>query len=125
MESMVKMNTQVQKTTTKKEAASRDLQVVHTTIVLNFSLEPDKAGDVYKSLGLGYAERVIELIVKEAFKVASTRYTAEELISKREMLKNEVREYLKTQESHGAIRHHGGRAFDHRFRVLAGIQQGH
>jgi hypothetical protein len=33
---------------------------------------------------------VIEPIVKEAFKAASARYTAEELISKRETLKNEV-----------------------------------
>jgi len=97
MESVVKMNTRVQKSTTKTEAASRDLQAVHTTIVLNFSLEPDKAGDVYKSLGLGYAERVIEPIVKEGFKAASARYTAEELISKRETLKNEVREYLKNR----------------------------
>ena len=46
MEAVVKMNTRVQKSTTKTEAASRDLQAVHTTIVLNFSLEPDKAGDV-------------------------------------------------------------------------------
>ncbi|NTW57686.1 MAG: prohibitin family protein [Nitrospirae bacterium] len=97
MENVVKMNTRVQKSTTKTEAASRDLQAVHTTIVLNFSLEPDKAGDVYKSLGLGYAERVIEPIVKEEFKAASARYTAEELISKRETLKNEVREYLKNR----------------------------
>jgi hypothetical protein len=43
--------------------------------VLNFSLEPEKAGDVYKSLGLGYAERVIEPIAKEGFKAASARYT--------------------------------------------------
>jgi len=35
--------------------------------------------------------------VKEGFKAASARYTAEELISKREMLKNEVREYLKNR----------------------------
>jgi prohibitin 2 len=39
MESVVKMNTRVHMSTTKTETASRGLQAVHTTIVLNFSLE--------------------------------------------------------------------------------------
>lgn len=97
METVVKMNTRVQKSTTKTEAASRDLQAVHTTIVLNFSLQPDKVGDVYKNLRTNYVETVVEPIVKEGFKAASARYTAEELISKREQLKNEVRDYLKNR----------------------------
>jgi regulator of protease activity HflC (stomatin/prohibitin superfamily) len=97
VESVVKINTQVQKSTTKTRAVSCDLQAIHTTIVLNFSLEPNKAGDAYKSLGLGDAERVIEPIVKEGFKAALARYTAEELISKRGTLKNELGEYLKNR----------------------------
>ncbi|MDH4163557.1 MAG: prohibitin family protein [Nitrospirota bacterium] len=97
METVVKMNTRVQKSTTKTEAASRDLQAVHTTIVLNFSLQPDKVGEVYKNLRTNYVETVVEPIVKEGFKAASARYTAEELISKRETLKNEVRDYLKNR----------------------------
>ena len=40
---------------------------------------------------------MIEPIVKEGFKASSARYTAEELISKRETLKNEVRDYLKNR----------------------------
>lgn len=99
VEDVIRMSIRVQKATTKTEAASRDLQAVHTTIVLNFNLQPEKAGDVYKNLGLGYAERVIEPIVKEGFKAASARYTAEELISKRETLKNEVRDYLRNRLS--------------------------
>src|SRR5512139_1802404 len=97
MENVVKMNIRVQKSTTKTEAASRDLQAVHTTIVLNFSLQPDKVGDVYTNLKTAYVETVVEPIVKEGFKAAAARYTAEELISKRETLKNEVREYLKNR----------------------------
>ncbi|MDD4357450.1 MAG: prohibitin family protein, partial [Smithellaceae bacterium] len=85
----------VQKITTKTEAASRDLQVVQTTMVLNYNLEPSKAGSMYSNIGLNYNERVIDPAVKESFKAAAARYTAEELISKREALKTEVRNFLR------------------------------
>lgn len=94
-EEVVRMSVQVQKTTTKTEAASRDLQTVQTTMVLNYSLEPLKTGEMYANIGLDYNERVIDPAVKESFKAAAARYTAEELISKRERLKTEVRDYLR------------------------------
>jgi regulator of protease activity HflC (stomatin/prohibitin superfamily) len=94
-EQVVHMSVRVQKTTTKTEAASRDLQVVQTTMVLNYNLEPAKAGELYSNIGLNYNERIIDPAVKESFKAAAARYTAEELISKREALKTEVRNYLR------------------------------
>jgi regulator of protease activity HflC (stomatin/prohibitin superfamily) len=94
-EQVVHMSVRVQKTTTKTEAASRDLQVVQTTMVLNYNIEPGKAGNLYSNIGLNYNERIIDPAVKESFKAAAARYTAEELISKREALKTEVRNYLR------------------------------
>ncbi len=96
-ETVVRMTVRVQKGTTKTEAASKDLQVVQTTMVLNYHLEPTMAGEMYSSIGLNYGEKVIEPVVKESFKAAAARYTAEELISKREALKTEVRNYLRDQ----------------------------
>jgi len=92
---VVYMTVRVQKTTTKTEAASRDLQTVQTTMVLNYNIEPTRAGQMYSNIGLNYNERVIDPAVKESFKAAAARYTAEELISKREALKTEVRNYLR------------------------------
>lgn len=97
MEDIVRMSVRVQKSTTKTEAASRDLQVVQTTMVLNYSLQPDLAGEMYRNIGLRYDEKIIDPVVKESFKAASARYTAEELITKREALKTEVRNYLRDQ----------------------------
>lgn len=94
-ESVVRMSVRVQKTTTKTEAASRDLQTVQTTMVLNYSLVPEKVGQMYANIGLNFNERVIDPAVKESFKAAAARYTAEELITKRETLKTEVRNYLR------------------------------
>jgi regulator of protease activity HflC (stomatin/prohibitin superfamily) len=94
-EDVVHMTVRVQKTTTKTEAASRDLQNVQTTMVLNFMIDPLKAGTIYSTIGLNYNERVIDPAVKESFKAAAARYTAEELISKREQLKTEVQHFLR------------------------------
>ena len=95
MEDVVRMTVRVQKGTTKTEAASKDLQVVQTTMVLNYSLQPEKAGEVYRTIGHRYDEKIIEPMVKESFKSAAARYTAEELISKRDALKTVVRNYLR------------------------------
>lgn len=97
IEDVVRMTVRVQKATTKTEAASRDLQIVHTTMVLNFNLQADKVGTIFKELGTNRAvtENIIDPVVQESFKATSARYTAEELISKREALKNEVRHFLR------------------------------
>ncbi|HLE40283.1 MAG TPA: prohibitin family protein [Nitrospirota bacterium] len=97
MEDIVRMTVRVQKTTTKTEAASQDLQVVQTTMVLNYSLQSDKVGETYRTLGLNrdVSEKIINPGIEESFKAAAARYTAEELISKREALKTQVRNYLR------------------------------
>ena len=97
MEDIVRMTVRVQKTTTKTEAASQDMQIVQTTMVLNYSLQPDKVGETYKTLGLNrdVSEKIINPGIEESFKAAAARYTAEELISKREALKTQVRNYLR------------------------------
>jgi hypothetical protein len=41
---------------------------------------------MYSNIGLNYNERVIDPTVKESFKAIAARYTAEELISRREGL---------------------------------------
>jgi len=98
-EDVVHMGVRVQKTTTKTEAASRDLQTVQTTMVLNYSLVPEKVGEMFANIGLNYNDRVIDPAVKESFKAAAARYTAEELITKRETLKTEVRDFLRDRLS--------------------------
>ena len=72
-EEVVRMTVRVQKSTTKTEAASKDLQVVQTTMVLNYSLDPLKAGDMYADIGLNFVEKVIDPAVKESFKAAAAR----------------------------------------------------
>ena len=84
------METRTQKEESQATAASRDLQIVTTTLALNFRLAPGKVDTVYGSVGLLYKERVIDPTVQESLKVVTAKYTAEELIRSRAQVKNEV-----------------------------------
>jgi prohibitin 2 len=78
------INTQVQKVEMKGEAASKDLQSVHTTLAVNYHLAPELVDKLYASIGLDYEAKVLYGPGQDAFKAVASQYTAEELISKRE-----------------------------------------
>ena len=75
-------------------AASRDLQEVKTTIALNYHLDGREAPTVYRDIGPDYKVRVVDPAIQEAFKFATAQFNAEELITKRETVKNLAREFL-------------------------------
>jgi regulator of protease activity HflC (stomatin/prohibitin superfamily) len=91
----VRMDVRVQKEVTEAEAASKDLQDIHSTIAVNFNIIPDKAGWVFQHIGLGYKSRVIDPVTQEVVKAASARYTAVELITNREKVRSDIKEMLK------------------------------
>lgn len=98
------METRTQKEESQASAASRDLQVVTTTLALNFRIDPTKVGQVYSRVGLMYKERVIDPTVQESLKVVTSRYTAEELIRKRADVKAEVEaEIIKRLDDYSII----------------------
>jgi regulator of protease activity HflC (stomatin/prohibitin superfamily) len=89
------METRTQKEQVDAQAASKDLQVVKSTIALNFHLRGEKAVDVYQNLGIEYKERIIAPAMQEAFKATTARFTASDLISKREAVKIQAYDELK------------------------------
>lgn len=76
-------------------AASRDLQEVKSTIALNYHLDARKAPQVYREIGAQYKTRIIDPVIQEAFKFTTAQFTAEELITQREAVKNRARDFLK------------------------------
>jgi prohibitin 2 len=65
-------------------AASRDLQVVTSVIAVNYHLDGQHATDVYQQVGMKYDEIVVDPAVQNTFKSVTARFTAEELITKRQ-----------------------------------------
>lgn len=99
---VVKMDITTQQLSVPVNAASKDLQSVSTEISINYNLDSGKVVDIYRELKNEYEARVIQPSIQEAVKGATAKYTAEELITKREEVKgviyNNLRERLSTRD---------------------------
>lgn len=91
---VVKMDVRIRKSDTRATAASKDLQTVATEIVLNFHLFPDKVNKIYQEIGLDYEKRIIDPAVQEIVKAVCAEFTAEELITKRQLVKDGIKTSL-------------------------------
>jgi regulator of protease activity HflC (stomatin/prohibitin superfamily) len=76
-------------------SASSDLQTVHTKIAVNYHLVPESVVSVFTNTGLDYSERLINPAVQESVKASTAKFTAEELITKRELVREEIETLLR------------------------------
>ena len=84
------MEVRTQKEKSDASAASKDLQMVTTELALNFHVDPSKAGDLYRRVGLDFKSRIIDPTVQESIKMVTAQFTAEQLIKNRAMVKAQV-----------------------------------
>ncbi|MGZ8271258.1 MAG: prohibitin family protein [Methylophilus sp.] len=97
MQQVREINVQIQKAEGDGDAASRDLQQVHTKIALNYHLIPTRVAETYQLVGdlSSVGDRIIVPAVQEAFKATTAKYTAEELISKRPEVRDQISQFMK------------------------------
>jgi regulator of protease activity HflC (stomatin/prohibitin superfamily) len=93
-DNVVQMEVRTQKIVEDTTSASKDLQDVTTQVALNYHLDPDRAQVVYQQLGFDYANRVIIPAIQESVKQVTARFNAEELITNRETVKNQIEEQI-------------------------------
>lgn len=91
---IIVMDVRVRKFETEASAASKDLQIVKSVIALNAHADPDGVGWIFENVGVGYVDRILSPAIQESVKAGTALFTAEELISKREMVKEEIRAKL-------------------------------
>ena len=75
-------------------SASRDLQTVRTTVTVNYHPEKEMIHYLYKDLGLDYENRVIQPAIEETVKQVTANYNAEELITKRPLVKADIQDEI-------------------------------
>lgn len=92
---VIVMDTRIQKYEVDATASSKDLQPITARIALNFRIQANKAGVIYSDVGLDYLEKVIDHAIQESMKSATSRYTAEELITKRPEVKQVAFDYVR------------------------------
>lgn len=89
------VNVQLQRAELDRQSAgTKDMQQVHTDLVVNYRLNPSMVPTIYKEFGLNVAEKVLGPAIGEAFKSVTGQYTSEELITKREEVSGKILERL-------------------------------
>jgi prohibitin 1 len=80
----------VLKEETEAAAASKDLQDVNSTLVVNYRLEAGKISEIHQTVGPFYKEKLIDPAVQEVFKGATAKYDATQLITDRSSVKGDA-----------------------------------
>lgn len=95
--SIKRLSVRVQKNDFKADAASKDLQKVTTELTVNWHIDPRRVNKVYQQVG--DSEQIVNGIVtpavSEVLKAATAKKIAEEIITKRTELKDEIDNNLK------------------------------
>ena len=96
VESVHQVSVQVQKDEIKASAASKDLQTVSATVVVNWHMDAARVNKIYQEIGdeKAVVDRILIPNVNEVVKAASAKYTAEQLLTQRAALKLAIDEGL-------------------------------
>ena len=88
--SVINMDNRVQKQTVKLACFSSDIQEVNMSYTINYQIRKADAMTLYSTVGVSYYDTVVAPNIAEAVKVATARYTAEELVGMRDELANAI-----------------------------------
>lgn len=88
------MSNKIQVYETPASAVSKDLQTVSSKIAVNYRLISDKSPNMYKDVGVDYQTILIAPVVQECMKSATAKYNAEQLITERAAVSDEVKTAL-------------------------------
>lgn len=97
IQSVENMSNKIQVYETPASAVSKDLQTVSSTLAVNYRLISDKSPDMYKNVGIDYQTVLMTPLVQESFKSVTANYTAEELITERQTVGEEVKTTLENK----------------------------
>ena len=93
-EEVILMSTQLQKYAASTGSSSKDLQLVTTEVTLNYQLKPSSVPEIYRTMRQDYENRVIEPYMQEAVKSTTADFNAEELITQRPQVKEELQNLM-------------------------------
>lgn len=94
---VIPIEVRTQKVVVSSTSASKDLQEVSTEVALNFHIRPEAAQLLYRQLGFDFDNRVILPAIQESVKQVTARFNAEELITKRETVKNQIEQQIQAR----------------------------
>jgi regulator of protease activity HflC (stomatin/prohibitin superfamily) len=94
IQDVIKMDVRTQKSEVHVGAASKDLQSIESVVALNYHIDPSKVDLLYQDIGTEYVARIIDPAIQESVKATTAQFTAEELITKRPFVKDDIKTKL-------------------------------
>lgn len=85
-------------------AATRDLQEVHATVVVNYALDGDSCHKLLTEVGHDYREKVLAPALQDALKAGTAHFALDQIIKERAKLREEVTKALQVRVSQFYIR---------------------
>ena len=91
---VIEMDNRVQKSTISMSCFSSDIQEVTMSYTINYQIDKANAQEIYRTIGINYYTTIVEPSVFEAVKVATAKYTAEQLVQTRSSLAGDIESIL-------------------------------
>lgn len=95
VQSIQLMNVRTQKYEVDSSAATKDLLDVNAKIAVNYHLDDKAVNKIFQTLGLQFESNVIAPAVQEVIKSITAKFDAEELITKRAVVSQQIEQTLK------------------------------
>ena len=100
---VVKVDNRTQKIEIEGTASSKDLQIVSYAVAVNYHINTDSSALLYKSVGSSYSTVIIAPAIQESIKSVSAQFTAEELITERAAVSEQIKQTLSDKISQYGI----------------------
>lgn len=97
------MSNKIQVYETSATAVSKDLQSVSSSIAVNYKISNDASASIFQKIGTDYQSIILMPAVQESMKSVTARYTAEELITERAIVGEEIKSTLESKVSEYGI----------------------
>lgn len=101
------MDVRIAKSEGEGDAASKDLQQVRVKVAVNYHLDPASVAKVFRDVGQTTEDvvaRILDPARPEAFKAVTAQFTAEELITKRTQVREQIAALLREKMTrHGLV----------------------
>lgn len=97
IEKIVLMDCRTKKVEVNNGAASKDLQDVDLKVAVNYGVDKKSANTLYQTVGVDYEAIIVNPAILESIKSVTAKYTAEELITKRQEVSTLMFETLTTR----------------------------
>ena len=94
IQQIIQIDNRVLKSEVDCSSASKDLQTVSSTIALNYRVRNEASARIYKEVGPSYESVIINPAIQECVKAVTAKYTAEQLITERQQISDQMKELL-------------------------------